>query len=224
MDPEPLPLFPLRTVLFPGMPLPLHIFEERYRLMIERVLAANASFGVVLIRSGEEVGEPAEPHPYGTTARIVSGQRLPDGRFRLLCRGEQRFRIERVIETRPYVIGEVVYLPEETGSAPPALIEDARTLWLEYMDLLIRSRGRRGNEPAEHLHVPEDTGALELSYLIAANLQVDHAIQQQLLEAETAGDRLRLAVRALRRELPILRLLQREDYPSADSSGRFSAN
>src|SRR4051812_43493059 len=91
--PEELPLFPLNTVLFPGMPLPLHIFESRYREMITVCSRDERPFGVVLIREGQEVGEPAEPFTVGTMARIVGVDRLPDGRMNIVTVGTQRFRL-----------------------------------------------------------------------------------------------------------------------------------
>ena len=90
-----LPLFPLNTVLFPGGPLPLRIFEPRYVDMVKRCLRDQASFGVVLIREGEEAGpRPAEFHDLGTLARIVDFDTLPDGLLGLTCIGEQRFRVQ----------------------------------------------------------------------------------------------------------------------------------
>ena len=87
-----LALFPLFTVLFPGMPLHLHIFEPRYRLMIQRCLEANQPFGVVLIRKGEEaMGPLAEPYITGCTARIARTERLRDGSMNLTVLGEERF-------------------------------------------------------------------------------------------------------------------------------------
>src|SRR3990172_3261195 len=115
---ERLPLFPLRTVLFPGMPLPLRIFEERYRLMIGRCLEQRAPFGVVLIRSGEEVGGPAEPYDVGTTARIVRVQRLEDGRMNLVALGERRFRIVHLDRSEPHLSGDVDYLQSAHGDSP----------------------------------------------------------------------------------------------------------
>ena len=82
---ERLPLFPLNSVLYPGTLLPLHIFEERYRSMISRCVEEKVPFGVVLVRSGEEVGGPAEPYDVGTTARVARLQRLPDGRMNLVA-------------------------------------------------------------------------------------------------------------------------------------------
>src|SRR5688500_12618252 len=88
-----LPLFPLGVVLFPGMALPLHVFEERYRLMMGACLEGDQSFGVTLIKEGQEVGDPAIPFDVGTMARIAKLQRLPDGRMNLIAVGVQRFRI-----------------------------------------------------------------------------------------------------------------------------------
>src|SRR6476469_494249 len=104
MDDERLALFPLNTVLFPGMPLPLHIFEERYKLMIGRCIEENRPFGVVLIRSGPEVGGPATPHVVGTTAEISGWKRLEDGRLNLIVMGTERFRIVEVVRQEPYMV------------------------------------------------------------------------------------------------------------------------
>jgi Lon protease-like protein len=224
MPGEPLPLFPLNTVLFPYMQLPLHIFEQRYRLMIGRCLESNSPFGVVLIRSGREVGAPADPHPYGTTARIVESKRLDDGRYWLMCRGERRFRIESVTETQPYIVGKVTFLEDDTGPVPDEVFEQARTLGQEYLQILLRAQNKRQGDPEEELSLPPTLGGRELSYIIGANLQVDRGIQQRILEAETTADRLRLEVGVLRRELPVLRMLDRDNLPTSDSTGRFSIN
>src|SRR3990172_7303439 len=88
-----LPLFPLNAVLFPGATLPLHIFEERYKQMIRRCLEERTPFGVLLIRKGNEVGEPAEPFDVGTVADMVRVQHLQEGRMNILCRGGERFRV-----------------------------------------------------------------------------------------------------------------------------------
>src|SRR5579864_9042638 len=89
-----LPLFPLeQVVLFPGMSLPLRIFEERYKVMIGACQVTDQLFGVVLIKTGSEVGEPAEPERIGCTARMMRVDRLPDGRMHILTIGEQRFEL-----------------------------------------------------------------------------------------------------------------------------------
>src|SRR5215216_2373888 len=82
-----LPLFPLNTVLFPSLPLPLHIFEERYKLMIGTCAVTDNLFGVCLIKEGVEVGGPAEPFEIGTVARIAEIERMPDGRMNLMTFG-----------------------------------------------------------------------------------------------------------------------------------------
>src|SRR4051794_30925127 len=78
-----IPLFPLGTVLFPGMPLPLHVFEPRYQELVRGCLEGDRTFGGCLIRSGQEVGGPADPYPVGTTCEILQVDRLDGGRLRL---------------------------------------------------------------------------------------------------------------------------------------------
>jgi uncharacterized protein len=88
-----IPLFPLNTVLFPGGPLPLRIFEARYTDMVRRCMREQSAFGVVLVRSGGEVGEVAGTAEVGTTARIVDFDQLPDGLLGITCLGERKFRV-----------------------------------------------------------------------------------------------------------------------------------
>src|SRR5512137_1544687 len=106
-----LPLFPLNTVLFPGQMLPLHIFEDRYRLMIRRCLAEDLPFGVVLIKRGSEVGAEAEPHEVGTIARILKSSHQSDGTIDIVTVGQERFCIDHLIHDQPYLRGEVKTLP-----------------------------------------------------------------------------------------------------------------
>src|SRR3989442_6382306 len=106
-----LPLFPLNVVLFPHLPLPLHIFEPRYRQMIAECLEEGHSFGVVAIREGTETG-PATPYDVGTLAKIVRIDRLDDGRMNLLGMGASRFAIVRTADARPYLRGEIHIIPE----------------------------------------------------------------------------------------------------------------
>src|SRR5260370_10948037 len=115
-----LPLFPLNTVLFPGMALPLHIFEPRYRLMIEECLNTGGAFGIVLISSGREVGEPAVPHSVGTTAHISGVERLPDGRFNIEIIGQQRFHIVSLENDQAYLTGTIAEFPLAGADERPA--------------------------------------------------------------------------------------------------------
>ena len=121
-----LPLFPLeQVVLFPGMPLPLRVFEERYKVMIGACQVTDQTFGVVLIRAGREVGEPAEPERVGCTARMLRIDRLPDGQMNILSVGEQRFRLLRPARVMPegYLMGDVELLSETTAAVPDDLIQ-----------------------------------------------------------------------------------------------------
>ena len=105
-------LFPLRSVLFPGMPLPLHIFEDRYKLMIGECIRDEVPFGVVLIREGAEVGGPARVYPIGTLARIHQVENLDDGRMNILAQGEHRFRITEIVQQEPYMSARVAFMPQ----------------------------------------------------------------------------------------------------------------
>src|SRR5256885_6297863 len=107
MSERELPLFPLNVVLFPSMRLPLHIFEERYKLMVGTCMVTDQTFGVALIQSGVEVGGPAQIFAVGTTARIVEIDRLPDGRMNLVVVGGERFRLLERIDDKPYAVGRV---------------------------------------------------------------------------------------------------------------------
>lgn len=188
-----LPLFPLRTVLFPGMALPLHIFEERYRLMIARCMEEHSPFGVVLIRSGEEVGGAANPHDIGTTARIVSVQRLEDGRMNVVALGEQRFRILQLDNSEPYLMGEVEYLQsEETDAAPlreeaprvAALFGERHRLSLAVTGQWIRS-----------IDLPSDPDTL--ADFVAYQLELPVTAKQELLEMLSVLARLRCETKLL---------------------------
>lgn len=136
-----LPLFPLHSVLCPGIALPLHIFEDRYQLMVARCIERSAPFGVVLIRTGREVGE-LEGHvaDVGTTAAIRQAGRYSDGRLDIVTVGERRFRIERVETARePYLVGQVSLLDEPIGGEATRTEQLARHVgqrFLHYLELL----------------------------------------------------------------------------------------
>ena len=119
-----LPLFPLNLVLFPGMPLPLHIFEERYKAMIGQCLDTEQPFGVLLIKEGLEVGEPADPFMIGTSARIVRVEQLDDGRMNMLTQGERRFQVMEITQKVPHLVGQIQYLDEEPGDTPSQLMAE----------------------------------------------------------------------------------------------------
>ena len=185
---SPLPLFPLHVVLFPGLPLPLHIFEPRYRLMIGQCLEADAPFGVVLIRAGREVGDPADPYSVGTTAQIVRQERLADGRLNLLCVGRHRFRIRALRTDQPYLAADVEPLAERPTE--PEAVDLTATL-------AGRVRAFLG-AAAPALELPADPGAL--SFAVAALIPLDLAERQALLELTSTAERLRSLITYVDRE------------------------
>ncbi len=201
---ERLPLLPLSLVLFPGMLLPLHIFEHRYRLMVARAVEKSESFGVVLIKSGREAGPAAEPHEIGTAARIVSFAPQADGRSLLIARGERRFAIEELhSDEEPYLMGSVRWLEEPDGDNAPALAAAAADAYGQYVaaaGAVLLESGR----PA--LEAITDRGAPgTLAYQIAADLAVSDPDRQRLLELPTASERLGHEVRLLVRETELLK-------------------
>jgi Lon protease-like protein len=135
-----IPLFPLRSVLCPGVALPLHIFEERYRLMVNRCIDRGEPFGVVLLREGHEVGPiRGQVAAVGTTAAIRRAGAYPDGRLDILTVGQQRFRLESVDNvSEPYLLGRVSLLDEPTGPPDEATDRAQRVgrRFIEYLELL----------------------------------------------------------------------------------------
>jgi Lon protease-like protein len=203
---ERLPLFPLGTVLLPGLLLPLQIFEPRYRELVGELLEQPEDevrqFGVVAIRHGREVG-PERPQLYevGCTAVVRRAQRMADGRYSLMTAGERRFVVRSVDdESRPYLVGEVTYLADEPGEAEPvaALVPSVQGLLKDYTAKLAENKALDIQLP----DLPDDP--VTLSYLVAAAVVPDIAQRQGLLEAPDALSRLRAEQVMLRRELGLL--------------------
>ncbi len=195
MEEKLLALFPLNTVLFPGMPLPLHVFEERYKLMIGRCVDEQRPFGIVLIRSGAEVGAPAVPCAVGTTARIASLKRLENGRMNLMAVGQGRFRIVEVVREEPYLVARVV--DHHDGAPEP----DARATALSVhadLQIYLRDLFTLLDQPPEELEIP--TESERLSLFAAAVLQIPMPERQQLLEMTSVVERLRQEQEWLTRE------------------------
>ena len=201
-----LPLFPLGSVLFPGMLLPLHIFEPRYRLLLQRVVQNDEPFGIVLIKSGTEVGGPAQPHRVGTTARVVGTTPLPGGRSFIIARGERRFEIVTIdAEREPYLVGEVRYIDEDDGDDAEQLADRAADAFGQYLTgILATSVDARTEPPLGELR--EGTPA-EVSYRIAGGLGIDAAERQRLLETERTAPRLESVIQLLERENTLVKEL-----------------
>lgn len=214
-----LPLFPLHTVLFPGAPISLHIFEERYRLMIGQCLAQHQPFGVVLLRSGSEVSpddpfirslrrqmdiddddivrEAVVPYEIGTIARITESQRFDDGRYLLVALGQRRFRVQYIMQHQPYIVASVTQLAEDTSTLSNSVITELRQTYERYWMTMIRVTGR----DYDYEKLPVD--AVELSYWLAHRLHVDNQRKQRWLESDVAT-RLREMTGMLKMEIAML--------------------
>ena len=201
---ERLGLFPLGSVLFPEMLLPLHIFEPRYRLLVKRCVEREEPFGIVLIRSGTEVGSPAEPRRIGTTARIVAATPLPDGRAFIVCQGERRFETLAVdADAEPYLVGEVRYLDDPDGEGAEALAATAADAFGQYLMGILAATKESSSEQAT-----EDLGAggpRAVAYRVAAALGIDADDRQRLLEAPTMAGIRGMEIRLLERENVLIR-------------------
>jgi uncharacterized protein len=199
-------LFPLNHVLLPGMPLPLHIFEQRYRDMLADVTAGadTGRFGVVALRTGAEAQSAANPpgapdvEAVGTLAEILEVERHPDGTADLLAIGSRRFRIDGLRpELSAYLQADVTYLDEPDGALRPEQDARARELIEIYDAMLLKLAGR-----GTGAELPKD--ANQLSYHLAARLPLPPQERQRLLDAETTAERLVEVRRLLRREIALL--------------------
>jgi uncharacterized protein len=216
--PYELPLFPLQTVLFPGAPLSLHVFEERYRLMIGRCLDQSAPFGVVLLRSGSETsaddpwarrirarlgqppqmpGDEAVPYAVGTLAQIGDSVRLDDGRYYLVAHGVRRFRIQSILQRQPYLTATVENLNDPIDTSASAAADRLRALYERYWQLFAAATGK----PVETEELPDNPA--ELTYALAHRLKVNNARKQRWLEATTLT-RAAEMVRVLSAEIALL--------------------
>lgn len=183
---EEIPLFPLHAVLLPYERLQLHIFEPRYREMINNCLEYDLPFGVSLIRQGQEVGEVAEPYLVGTAARIDQVHRYPDGRMHVSVYGERRFRIRRLIEEKPYLVGMCEPLIEQKQFGSPRLLSLCAQM-IEEFRLLINGMLARPDFNID-IQLPEDPTAL--SFVVAKFLNLDNTVKQRLLELTSTEERL----------------------------------
>ncbi len=211
-----LALFPLNLVLFPGATVPLHIFEPRYRQMINRCIQLKQPFGVVLISEGEAEGGPvAEPHETGTTAIIQNVLTFPDGRLLIAAVGDRRFRIRRIVQREPYMVASVEYLTEDMTSDAASTVEEIKVLYNRHRDALTHATG-----VAQQMdELPDDP--IALSYHLSSQFHILDDSKQQLLEADL-DDRLAAIADALDRELRLLP--QPPLAPQPASTGPWTLN
>jgi len=202
-----LALFPLNTVLFPGVPLHLHIFEPRYRLMIRRCIKENQPFGVVLIRQGmEALGPLATPYEMGCSARIIRQEPLSDGRMNIIVIGDERFKILKLDYTQPYLTATVECAPLENPHALNVLrgTPHLSQFILQYARLLAQIDETVNN--VEQITLPGDP--LPLLYTAAGMLQLPAYEKQPLLESENASQLLNQVSRLYKREIAMLARMQ----------------
>ncbi len=201
-----LPMFPLGTVLFPGVSVPLHVFEDRYRAMVHHLLRipdpVDRVFGSVAIREGYEIGEHGNQSLYrvGCRIRMTEVESHPDGTFDLVGVGIDRIALDRLDTRGPYPVGHVTARPDAADPVPEDVVERARVMFTAYRSALAQVRGDL--LPAE---LPQDP--TYLSWTLAALTPLPMPDRQSLLEAEDAGARLLLATDLLRAELRAMNVI-----------------
>ncbi len=221
-----LPLFPLGTVLFPGLVLPLHVFEERYRELIRDLDARpedDREFGVVAIKEGWEAGpgrgdgSPPVLHEIGCTAEVQEIKALPDGRYDVVTVGRRRFRIVSVdTSATSYLTAEVHWLDEPEGRPAELdrLVPGVLDRFQQYLRLL---RPDVGGE-----QLPDDPEVL--SHVIAATMALDLPERQSLLAAPGTAARLRAERSLLHRELALVEQIRAVPVTLAEFAVTTSSN
>lgn len=207
---NPLPLFPLNTVLFPGVVMPLHIFEDRYRSLVRDLIAlppdADREFGVVAINVGYEAGDRGVHtiQRTGCAALVTEVTANPDGTFEILVIGRRRFHVERLDPSRLYLRADVEWLTDGPDSAARDAAEAVGTavdLFETYRNTVEELRGD------DVLAGETPRNPVDLSYTLAAALIVNLADRQRLLECPDAASRLHLGIGLMRAELGAIRAI-----------------
>lgn len=240
---ERLPLFPLNTVLYPGLVLPLNVFEERYRRLVADLLDVPEDqprrFGVLAIKDGREVapvrehdgpagpldglgtvtGDPLEAlFHVGCVADLSSAQRQPDGRYELLVTGTTRFWLRSVDTGGPYLTGEIEPIEEKAGEGAGVLAAGVERAFRAYQK---RLAGAREASTVGRQELPDDPQVL--SYLVAAASVLETPVKQQLLACPDTAQRLAAELELLRRETAVLSWLP--SLPAVDLTRQsFSPN
>lgn len=200
-----LAMFPLGTVLFPGMFLPLHVFEPRYRSLTTDVLAADREFGVVLIERGNEVGGGDVRTDIGTVARIVEHREMPDGRWALATVGVRRIRVERWLADDPYPRAEVVDLDggidaraDDHGPSP----EDQDTLVARFRRAL--ALATELGHPAAPATIALSEDLATASFQMAALAPLTPMDKQQILATDGVAARVSTLAEQLSGQIELL--------------------
>jgi Lon protease-like protein len=204
-----IPLFPLNTVMFPGITAPLHIFEDRYRALVRDLLAvddpADRVFGIVAIREGYEVGDHGmqSSHRVGTLVQLVGHEAYDDGRFDIEVVGRQRIRVNDLLTDGDYLRADAELVDDPSGAVAEGVVEAQRATaaFQEYRERLSELRGG----PVLAGELPSDP--TYLSYALAATCLLTQGQRQELLELPDAVQRLRRLRAQLHRERQAMQAL-----------------
>jgi Lon protease-like protein len=224
-----LPLFPLQAVLLPGATLPLHIFEPRYRQLIVELVTGvtpDKCFGVIALKPSLELEVTAldQLREVGCSALLRQVKRLPDGRFTIVSTGDKRFRLlDMDLTSKPYLVGEVEWLPDADRLAPGDGHIVARQLLRTALSAH-RRYCRAAWQREDWTQPPEDTDAGRLAHLLAADCLLSIEDRQRLLEETRPLHRLRMIGQMLNREAGILTALRAVPAPPSDLHTELSTN
>lgn len=208
-----LPLFPLPLVLFPGAILPLQIFEFRYRIMMHTLLQSDLRFGIIYTDSSTGTAD------IGCVGEVVKHERLADDRFFLICKGQERFRVTKVVRSKPYLVAEVVWLEDRPSGEEDleALATDVET----YMKDVIRLSNRlNGKEEKETQDLRRNLFPTPFSFFVGSTFEGAPREQQALLELEDTANRLKREKETLRNTLNYLTAASavKDVFPPSNSS------
>lgn len=201
-----LPMFPLSTVVYPGVTVPLRVFEDRYRALVHHLLRiedpAERLFGSVAIREGYEVGDHGAQSLFrvGVRLQLTEVESYPDGTFDIVAVGRDRIQLDRLQTTDAYPVGEVTDLPGHERPIPPEVVERARATFGAYRQMLREI----ASDPLEG-PLPQDP--VYLSWTLAACAPLPMGERQELLEAPDAAERLMLVTDLLRNELRAMNVI-----------------
>lgn len=201
-----IPLFPMNTILFPGMPLQLHIFEKRYTIMMKQVLSSDPLFGVVLIRRGvESLGPLAEPYLIGTLARIIEVEQLDGGKMNITIVGENRFHITEIYKDEPFLNADITEFPLEY-KRPLDVLRRIRPL-RNHVHYYLQTIDKLNDSPMDlsQIEMPEDP--ISFLYLAASLLQIPSHEKFPILSSPTALEVCMAVERLFRRENAVMRSL-----------------
>jgi Lon protease-like protein len=219
-----IPLFPLDIVLFPGMALPLRIFEQRYRLMVDACLEGNRQFGVLLAKPPQVSLSQTTAYPVGTAALITHVDTREDGDLEIQTAGTERFRVLHIVHTEPFAVGRIEPFPLEQVHSPAVMpqVTSAGSLFVRYLRLVAEVLGTI----IQVEEAPRD--ASSLAYLIGIALQVSMEEKQGLLSILTLPALLAKEAHILSREEMLLTRMREMQQTNAGyiqgATGHLSLN